>query len=155
MISPASGRNVSLQFNIGEGKSSVIAPLVASTLANGSNPVRVVTLKLHSSEMFQLLVSRLSGLANRPIFYVPFMEGGENMVGAPAFGSTTEASLFDSITWRIHCPFSQIPITKMRLTDTRTDSNPYASVVSRRMLQTRCARLVPHRRQIRVVICFI
>jgi hypothetical protein len=56
---------------MGEGKSSVIIPLVASTLANGSDLVRVVTLKPLSNQMFQLLVSRLSGLANRPIFYVP------------------------------------------------------------------------------------
>jgi hypothetical protein len=56
---------------MGEGKSSVIVPLVASTLADGSNLVRVVTLKPLSNQMFQLLVSRLSGIANRPVFYVP------------------------------------------------------------------------------------
>jgi hypothetical protein len=58
---------------MGEGKSSVIVPLVASTLAEGSNLVRVVTLKPLSNQMFQILVSRLSGLANRPIFYLPFL----------------------------------------------------------------------------------
>jgi hypothetical protein len=57
---------------MGEGKSSVIVPLIASTLANGSNLVRVVTLKPLSNQMFQLLVSRISGLPNRPIFYIPF-----------------------------------------------------------------------------------
>jgi Protein of unknown function (DUF3638) len=72
MIAPRSKRNISLQLNMGEGKSSVIVPLVAATLAEGSNLVRVVTLKPLSNQMFQLLVSRLSGLANRPIFYVPF-----------------------------------------------------------------------------------
>jgi len=72
MISPTSKQNISLQLNMGEGKSSVIVPLVTSTLAEGSNLVRVVTLKPLSNQMFQLLVSRLSGLANRPIFYLPF-----------------------------------------------------------------------------------
>jgi hypothetical protein len=72
MISPSSKQNISLQLNMGEGKSSVIVPLVASTLADGSNLVRVVTLKPLSNQMFQLLVSRLSGLLNRPIFYIPF-----------------------------------------------------------------------------------
>ena len=72
MISPSSNRNISLQLNMGEGKSSVIVPLVASTLADGSNLLRVVTLKPLSNQMFQLLVNRLSGLLNRPIFYVPF-----------------------------------------------------------------------------------
>jgi hypothetical protein len=71
MVSPTSKRNISLQLNMGEGKSSVIVPLIVSTLANGSNLVRVVTLKPLTNQMFELLVSRLSGLANRPIFYVP------------------------------------------------------------------------------------
>ena len=75
MISPCSNRNISLQLNMGEGKSSVIVPLVASTLADGSNLMRVVTLKPLSNQMFQLLVSRLSGLLNRPIFYIPFSRG--------------------------------------------------------------------------------
>lgn len=57
---------------MGEGKSSVIIPLVASTLADGTNLMRVVTLKPLSNQMFQLLVGRLSGLLNRPIFYIPF-----------------------------------------------------------------------------------
>jgi len=71
MISPSSKRNTTLQLNMGEGKSSVILPLVTSTLANGSDLVRVVTLKPLSNQMFQLFVNQLSGLANRPIFYVP------------------------------------------------------------------------------------
>ena len=75
MISPKSKRNISLQLNMGEGKSSVIVPLVSSTLADGSKLVRVVTLKPLSNQMFQLLVSRLSGLTNRPIFYLPFSRG--------------------------------------------------------------------------------
>ena len=72
MISPSSNRNITLQLNMGEGKSSVIVPLVASTLADGLNLMRVVTLKPLSNQMFQILVTRLSGLLNRPIFYIPF-----------------------------------------------------------------------------------
>ena len=71
MISPTTQRNICLQLNMGEGKSSVILPLVASALANGSDLVRVVTLKPLSNQMFELLVNRLAGMANRPIFYVP------------------------------------------------------------------------------------
>ena len=72
MICPSSRQSISLQLNMGEGKSSVIVPLVASTLADGSNLMRVVTLKPLSNQMFQILVTRLSGLLNRPIFYIPF-----------------------------------------------------------------------------------
>ena len=57
---------------MGEGKSSVIVPLVAATLANGSKLARIVTLKPLSNQMFHLLLGRLSGLADRHIFYVPF-----------------------------------------------------------------------------------
>ncbi|KAH9033501.1 hypothetical protein EDB85DRAFT_1110550 [Lactarius pseudohatsudake] len=62
---------------MGEGKSSVIVPFIAATLANGSNLVRVVTLKPLSNQMFQLLLSKLCDLANRRIFYVPFSRNRE------------------------------------------------------------------------------
>ena len=57
---------------MGEGKSSVIVPFVAATLADGSSLARVVTLKPLSNQMYQLLLSRLSDLTDRRIFYVPF-----------------------------------------------------------------------------------
>ena len=72
MISPSCMSSASFQLNMGEGKSSVIVPLVAATLANGSDLARIVTLKPLSNQMFHLLVGRLSGLAGRRIFYVPF-----------------------------------------------------------------------------------
>jgi hypothetical protein len=72
MMSPSTGRNTSLQLNMGEGKSYVIVPLVAAALSDGQKLVRVIVLKSLSAQMFQLLVERLSGLAQRRIFYVPF-----------------------------------------------------------------------------------
>lgn len=64
--------NVVLQLNMGEGKSSVIIPMVSSTLANGQQLARVTVLKPLAAQMFNLLRKRLSGLANRRIFYFPF-----------------------------------------------------------------------------------
>ncbi|KAI0275452.1 hypothetical protein BC834DRAFT_852936 [Gloeopeniophorella convolvens] len=74
MISPSDGTksSISMQLNMGEGKTTVILPSVSATLADGSTLVRVVTLKPLSNQVFQLLVNRLAGLANRPIFYIPF-----------------------------------------------------------------------------------
>src|ERR1700733_8287151 len=72
MIAPSSRQNTALQLNMGEGKSSVIVPMVSTALANGKTLVRVVVLKSLSSQMFRLLVDRLSGLPNRRIFYLPF-----------------------------------------------------------------------------------
>ena len=56
---------------MGEGKSSVIVPLVAARLADGHNLTRIVTLKPLCNQMFDLLLGRLSGLTDRRIFYVP------------------------------------------------------------------------------------
>ncbi|KAG1750378.1 uncharacterized protein EDB91DRAFT_1303342 [Suillus paluster] len=72
MMSPCTGRNTSLQLNMGEGKSYVIVPLAAAALSDGHKLVRVIVLKSLSAQMFQLLVERLSGLAQRHIFYIPF-----------------------------------------------------------------------------------
>ncbi|QRV77955.1 hypothetical protein RhiJN_05970 [Ceratobasidium sp. AG-Ba] len=72
MITPSSGSNTVLQLNMGEGKSSVIVPIVAATLADTTRLVRVIVLKPLWRQMFHLLVSRLSGLMNRRIYYLPF-----------------------------------------------------------------------------------
>ncbi|KAJ1300163.1 hypothetical protein OPQ81_011915 [Rhizoctonia solani] len=72
MVSPSSKSNTVLQLNMGEGKSSVIVPIIASSLADSSRLVRVIVLKPLWRQMFEMLVSRLSGLANRRIYYLPF-----------------------------------------------------------------------------------
>ncbi|KAF8601976.1 hypothetical protein BDV93DRAFT_495249 [Ceratobasidium sp. AG-I] len=72
MISPSSGANTVLQLNMGEGKSSVIVPIIAAALADGSRLVRVIVLKPLWRQMFELLVSRLAGLAGRRVYYLPF-----------------------------------------------------------------------------------
>ncbi|KAI6119096.1 hypothetical protein EV401DRAFT_1861944 [Pisolithus croceorrhizus] len=72
MIAPRSGQNTVLQLNMGEGKSSVIVPAIASVLADGNQLVRVIAPKALASQMFHLLVHRLGGLANRRVFYLPF-----------------------------------------------------------------------------------
>ncbi|KAH7882696.1 hypothetical protein F5I97DRAFT_1984083 [Phlebopus sp. FC_14] len=72
MISPGSCKNTALQLHMGEGKSSVIVPIAVAALANGEQLVRVVIPKTLAAQMFQLLTSRLSGLTNRKIYYLPF-----------------------------------------------------------------------------------
>ena len=72
MIKPSSGKNSVLQLGMGEGKSSVIVPIVAATLANGKELTRVVVLKPLANQMFHLLVQKLGGMLDRPVFYMPF-----------------------------------------------------------------------------------
>ncbi|KAK0456871.1 hypothetical protein EV421DRAFT_1755305 [Armillaria borealis] len=72
IISPPSGMNSVLQLNMGEGKSSVIVPMVAVATADGRSITRVVVLKSLARQMFQLLVQRITRLVNRRVFYMPF-----------------------------------------------------------------------------------
>ena len=72
MMSPISGENTVMQMNMGEGKSSVIIPIVAAALADGKQLVRVVVPKALTAQMFESLVARLGGLTNRPIYHLPF-----------------------------------------------------------------------------------
>jgi hypothetical protein len=72
MISPSSAKSTVLQLNMGEGKSSVVVPIIAAVLADSSKLVRVVVLKPLWRQMLHLLVSRLAGLVNRRIYYLPF-----------------------------------------------------------------------------------
>ena len=61
-----------MQVNMGEGKSSVILPISAATLADGNQLVRVVVPKSLGVQMFSLLADRLGGLVDRPIYHLPF-----------------------------------------------------------------------------------
>ncbi|KAK1760199.1 hypothetical protein QBC47DRAFT_427171 [Echria macrotheca] len=72
MRDPPHGNNSVMQLNMGEGKSSVIVPLVASILADGKRLVRVVVARPQSKQMAHTLISKLGGLINRRLFYLPF-----------------------------------------------------------------------------------
>lgn len=61
-----------MQLNMGEGKSSVIVPMLTLALADRSQLVRVIVGKPQSRQMFQMLMSKLGGLLNRRIFHLPF-----------------------------------------------------------------------------------
>ncbi|KAL8995005.1 MAG: hypothetical protein Q9169_005181 [Polycauliona sp. 2 TL-2023] len=72
MIAPSSSSNTLMQLNMGEGKSSVITPLIAATLADKSRLVRVVVLRSLTRQMQDTLSQRLGGLVNRPVYFMPF-----------------------------------------------------------------------------------
>ena len=67
MIAPSSGTNSVLQMNMGQGKSSVIIPMVVAELANVKNLVRVVVPRSLRLQMALLLQSRLGGLIGRKV----------------------------------------------------------------------------------------
>ncbi|KAG7294014.1 hypothetical protein NEMBOFW57_004075 [Staphylotrichum longicolle] len=71
MRSPPENESAVMQLNMGEGKSSVIVPLVAAALADGARLVRVVVAKPQASQMMHMLISRLGALIDRRVFYLP------------------------------------------------------------------------------------
>lgn len=72
MKNPLGKHNVVMQLNMGEGKSSVIVPVVAAALAEGTKLVRVVVGKAQSKQMLETLISKLSGLCDRQIYHLRF-----------------------------------------------------------------------------------
>ncbi|CAK3844903.1 Hypothetical predicted protein [Lecanosticta acicola] len=72
MRSPSSNSNAVCQLNMGQGKSSVIVPIVAAALADSSQLARVVVAKPQSKQMAQMLISKLGGLVNRRVYFMPF-----------------------------------------------------------------------------------
>jgi hypothetical protein len=72
MRNPPLCKNSVMQLNMGEGKSSVIVPLVATSLADGTRLVRVIVGKPQSKQMLQMLVSKVGGLLNRRVCIMPF-----------------------------------------------------------------------------------
>lgn len=82
MMSPRSGKNTVIQVNIGEGKSSVIIPICAITLADGNHLVRIIVPKALIPQTLQILTDRLSGLVNRPIYHLAFCRDDIRVEGA-------------------------------------------------------------------------
>ncbi|KAF2447904.1 hypothetical protein P171DRAFT_518926 [Karstenula rhodostoma CBS 690.94] len=72
MRDPPGGRNAVLQLNCGEGKSSVIVPMVAAALSDKKSLVRVLVGRPQSKQMLHTLITTLGGLLGRQIFHMPF-----------------------------------------------------------------------------------
>ncbi|KAG9663822.1 hypothetical protein KCU64_g1072, partial [Aureobasidium melanogenum] len=72
MMSPSSGANSVMQLNMGEGKSSVIVPMLATALADGDRLVRIVVLKPLLRQTEQVLLQRLGNLLGHRICHIPF-----------------------------------------------------------------------------------
>lgn len=82
MRDPPDGNNAVMQLNMGEGKSSVIVPIVAASLADSNRLVRVVVAKPQSKQMLQTLISKLGGLLDRQIYHLPFSRAAKIGDGA-------------------------------------------------------------------------
>ncbi|ATZ54876.1 hypothetical protein BCIN_11g01980 [Botrytis cinerea B05.10] len=71
-ISPKSNSNSVLQMNMGQGKTSIIVPMVACKLANAERLVRIIVPKPLLMPTAQLLQARLGSLLGRSVLHVPF-----------------------------------------------------------------------------------
>ncbi|KAI1118430.1 hypothetical protein F5Y14DRAFT_264197 [Nemania sp. NC0429] len=93
MVAPRCKRSAVLQLNMGEGKSSVIVPMVAAELANGSQLARVIVAKPQSKQMAQMLISKLGGLLDRRVYFMPFSRALK--VDLTALANTIDTMLRD------------------------------------------------------------
>ncbi|EJT72145.1 hypothetical protein GGTG_09012 [Gaeumannomyces tritici R3-111a-1] len=77
MIEPPDGRSCVMQLNMGEGKSSVIMPMVAAAIADdGSRLARVVVARPQRKQMMHTLSRALGGLLGRHVHQMPLARGG-------------------------------------------------------------------------------
>jgi hypothetical protein len=92
----------------------------------------------------QVILSVAYGIDVRPEGD-PFVADAENVLRAIQIGSTPEAMIFDTVTWRnakpLRCFVYEQYINRL------SRSAPYAELVSGSGLQTACAKVGPHRRQ--------
>jgi hypothetical protein len=72
MLAPSTGKNSIMQLNMGEGKSSIIVPIVAATLAKRQLLPRVIVLPALATQMFHILRHKLGGLLNCKVVSLPF-----------------------------------------------------------------------------------
>jgi hypothetical protein len=71
MISPSTSKNTVMQLNMGEGKTSLIIPMVILELANKSHLVRLTVLKSLFNSNKTALISKLGGSLNRRVYSIP------------------------------------------------------------------------------------
>lgn len=71
-ISPSSGVNSVLQMNMGQGKTSCIIPMVALSMANKRNLVRIIAPKALLQQTAQILRLRLGCMLDRHVRHLPF-----------------------------------------------------------------------------------
>ena len=74
---PEGNKNATMQLRMGEGKSSVIIPLIALLATHDEVLLRVIVSKPQFNQMEATLILKLGGLINRPIHYMPFNRGTE------------------------------------------------------------------------------
>ncbi|KAF2706375.1 hypothetical protein K504DRAFT_459665 [Pleomassaria siparia CBS 279.74] len=72
IISPGSGSNSVVQFNMGKGKTSCIVPMAVAILADEKQLSRLIIPKPLLLQTAQTLQSRLGGLVGREVRHVPF-----------------------------------------------------------------------------------
>ncbi|KAM3521004.1 hypothetical protein NHJ13051_006526 [Beauveria bassiana] len=66
------GENAVMQLNMGEGKSSIIIPILSASLAQGKTLVRVFAGRHQSKQMMDTLITAMGGLMDRPVLCMPF-----------------------------------------------------------------------------------
>lgn len=76
MLNPPTRGNSILQLNMGEGKTSLIVPMLVCLIADGQQLCRVTVIKSIFETNINSLRHTLGGLLNRPVFTLPCQRNG-------------------------------------------------------------------------------
>ena len=71
MMNPPNSKNTVMQLNMGEGKTALIIPMLAASLSNSDNLVRITVLKSLLNINYDALVQKLGGFLNRRVYIFP------------------------------------------------------------------------------------
>lgn len=73
MLNPKENKNLMFQLNMGEGKSSVLIPILVSSIANTNKNcvARVIVLRSLLNTNYLSLVQKLGGLLNKRVYMFP------------------------------------------------------------------------------------
>lgn len=72
MMKPESNKNSVMQLNMGEGKTSVIIPMIITALSSNTCLVRVIVLRTLFNMNYSSLVMKLGGVINRRVYTFPY-----------------------------------------------------------------------------------
>lgn len=72
MMRPLEDQNAVMQLNMGEGKTSVIMPIICASIADGETLARAFMANAQSKQTRDTMIAALGGLMNRRVCYLPF-----------------------------------------------------------------------------------
>ncbi|PVF94234.1 hypothetical protein CPB86DRAFT_53513 [Serendipita vermifera] len=101
MLAPVNGQNSVMQLNMGEGKSSVIVPIVSASTAFFYEALsRIIVPRSQLKQQFHILRQTVTNLCNRPVFHMPFMRNLKlDLISVQQLRKFLEMAQYEGAIW--------------------------------------------------------